>query len=138
MYKEYNSIGGIMDKYKKEIITTDLQLILSFISLITVIVSIIILYNDRLKIDNKEFISNKNEYYTILLNRFIILIIFTSFLILNYNDYIDAKKSKKKNIEAYYLQVISSILIVTSAIITLYVSYNDRKNLNVDIENPVI
>lgn len=127
-----------MDKYKKEIITTDLQLILSFISLITVIVSIIILYNDRLKIDNKEFISNKNEYYTILLNRFIILIIFTSFLILNYNDYIDAKKSKKKNIEAYYLQVISSILIVTSAIITLYVSYNDRKNLNVDIENPVI
>lgn len=108
----------------------NLQIYLSILSIIGAGIGIILLLN------SKYNFFNKNQSYNInLYNRVFLFIIFSSFLIINYNDYIKAKE-KGYNLTSYKLQLYSSFLIVIATLLSLIVAY--KYNSNVDLENPSI
>ena len=115
--------------------TIDYQIFFSILSIVSAIIGIILLFNSKYKIDNKEFINDENAYKINIYNRILLVIVFTSFLFINYNDYI---KNKEKEVDttSYKLQLLSSLLIVISTLISLYVAY--YYNNNADLENPTI
>ena len=106
--------------------TIDLQLISSIIFLITVIVSITITYDEKLKQDNKKNIYTNNEaLYLSLYNRLIILI---SILI---SLYVSITNLKNTNTERgkykSSLLLFTNILTLISALILLYVAYLNKE-----------
>lgn len=113
----------------------DSLITLSILSIICIGISIILLVNNKLKISNQNFITDKNAYYINLYNRITLTIIFIIFLIINYNYYKDALK-RNEDTTQYKLQIYSSFFIVLAAIISLYVAYNNKNNIN--FENPDI
>ena len=112
----------------------DYQITLSVLSVIAASISIILLINNKYKIINGNgFITDNNAYKNNLYNRILLALVFTGFLIINYNDYVDALNSNK-NTKSHILQVYSSILVVIATLISLYVVYKYQNNL----ENPDI
>lgn len=119
-----------------EIKLLNLQIFGITITLITAIFSIIITYNEKCKLTNqKNFPKSVNNFTLILINRLLILIVALIFLYINYRFYKIAKKKNKK-IKNYILQIITSYLTLTSAIITLYIVLTSNKNNIVNFENP--
>lgn len=122
-----------------ELFITDEQILLSILSIGTIIISIILLFNSRSKkTKRKGFINNKEEYYLTLFNRIILFIIFFIFLVIDYNEYIKIKKQGNKNIRPYFIQLISGILVLAASVLTLYISFLTRNELNADLENPTL
>lgn len=119
-----------------ELKITDIQIKLSILSIIAAGVSIVLLINNKYKIiNNRGFIGDSNAYKINLYNRILLFIVFTSFLIINYNSYINAKNNGK-DISSFKLQLYSSILITIATLISLYVAYKFQGNA--DLENPDI
>lgn len=114
--------------------TIDYLISLSIISIIGISISIILLINNKLKIINGTgFIDNDDSYKINLYNRILLTIVFIAFLIINYNIYIKAKE-KGYDLTSYKLQIFSSLLIVISTLVSLYVAYNYQNNST--LENP--
>lgn len=126
-------IGGIMNQVKEN----NTQIILSLLSIGTVIVSIVLLYNDSLKQENKKTLfNNKIEHNINFYNRVIIAVIIFLFLYINYNDYIvDKNKGNKTNLDE--LQIVASILTLIAASIVVYIAYIKPIDSET-IENPTI
>jgi len=129
-----------MSKYhkKEEINTINIQLIALVFTIITAIISIIITYNHKLELEDKETIFDSKEALKItLFNRKLILIISFVFLFVNF-VLLKISKEEGEDLKPYNLQIIASILVIVSGIIALYVvSLSNTENLS-DIENPVI
>jgi magnesium-transporting ATPase (P-type) len=116
------------------------QLIITGLFIISLIISIILTY------DQKEYISNKKRIfksdfskYLNLFNRLFTLFIIFSILYINYEDY-KLNKNTKKNIKPFEHQVIASLFSVVSAIIVLYVvieNWYESPNIT-SIENPTV
>lgn len=122
-----------------EINSNSEQIILSIISLMTVLVSIILLFNERYKlIYHKGFINTKNQHNINIYNRTILVIVFFLFLIINYNDYKNILKKGTENPEPYLLQVYSSLLVVIATSLSLYVVLSTKPALEADLENPSV
>ena len=137
MVIEYNYIGEIMDDNEIEI--TNYQIILSIVSIGTIIVSIILLLNNKYKEEYKQGFLNGNEEYNIALyNRIVLFFIFLAFLIINYQIYIKIKEKNEEDPTPYLLQVYASLLAFVSTIITLYVVLISRKEEAANVENPEI
>ena len=116
------------------------QMITSIIFAGTIIISIILTYNERQRILNKETIFNNEDALDIsLINRIVILILLFVYLYLNYEDFKSNKDRKDYSI--LKLQFYPSILSIIAAIIVLYIAfYNKKRNtLNISsIENPFV
>ncbi|MBR1376862.1 MAG: hypothetical protein IJ565_03510 [Bacilli bacterium] len=116
--------------------TINYQIGFSFLSIIAAIVSIVLLINNKYKLIYDEgFLNDKTSYKINLYNRILLVIVFSIFLLINYNNY---KKAMEKGEDptSYKLQVYSSILIVIATLISLYVVYNYQGSDT--LENPEI
>ena len=121
---------------EEEIKLLNLQIFGIVITLITAIFSIIITYNKKCKLAGKKsFFESVNSFTLILLNRLLIFIVALIFLYINYKFYKIAKENNKK-LKNFILQIITSYLTLTSAIITLYIVLTSNKNNIVNFENP--
>ena len=116
----------------------NIQLIALVITLISVFISLLLTYNQKLEIKNLDTLfSSKNTFKLTKFNRILILILGITFLYVNYNLYKISKK-EGENLKPYILQIFASILTVITALITLYVvSLSNKENVS-DIENPII
>ena len=116
----------------------NIQLIALIITLISVFISLLLTYNQKLEIKNLETLfSSKNTFKLTKFNRILILILGITFLYVNYNLYKISKK-EGENLKPYILQIFASILTVITALITLYVvTLSNKENVS-DIENPII
>lgn len=124
---------------KKEINLLNIQLITSLTVIITIIISILLTYNQKLDIQNKKTIFTKKQTHNIsYINRLTILITTTIFLIINYKLYQISKK-EGEDLLVYYLQITASILSTIAALIVFYVVSIEPSGDEIsDIENPVI
>lgn len=128
-----------MSKYhkKEEIGAINIQIIALAITLITTIISIIITYNQKLELKDEDTILNaKDSLKLTLFNRKLILIIAFVFLYINFILY-NISKEEGEDLKPYNLQIISSLFIIISGIIALYVvSLSSTENI-ADVENPL-
>lgn len=126
-------------KNKEEINILNIQLITSLTVIITVGISLILTYNQKLNLQNKKTIFTKKQTHNIsYINRLIILITSITFLYINYKLYQISKK-EGEDLKVYYLQIIASILTTIASIIVFYVVSIEPSGDDIaDIENPVI
>lgn len=127
-----------MTNKEKESVAITVQIIVSFISIGTVLISIILLYNYQLELNNEEtFLSADEAQKLTTFNRALIVILLTIFLIINYILYYISKE-EGENLKSYKLQIVASYLTVTAALIGLYVVLKEPGGENIaDIENPI-
>ena len=129
-----------MSKYhkKEESEIINIQLIALLFTLITAIISIIITYNQKLEIEGKETLfSPKDSLKITLFNRKLILIISFVFLFVNL-AFLKISKEEGEDLKPYKLQILASLFIIVSGIITLYVvSLSNTENVS-DVENPIV
>lgn len=128
-----------MKNNKEEIKLLNIQLITSLIVIVTVTISLILTYNQKLNLKNKKTIFNKKQTHNIsYINRLTILITSIVFLLINYKLYQISKK-EGEDLLVYNLQIIASILTTIASIIVFYVVSIEPAGDNIsDIENPVI
>lgn len=125
-----------MNKKEEEYI--NIQIIALVFTLVSVVISLLLTYNQKLEIKNlKTLFNSKTTFKITKFNRIIILILGITFLYVNYNLY---KLSKKEgeDLKPYILQIFASVLTVITALITLYVVTLSNKGDVSDIENPII
>ena len=122
---------------EKEINTINIQLFTLFISLFSLILSILITYYQKLKLEDKDSIDSNVLYKITLFNRILILIVSIIFLYVNYTFYV-ISKDEGEDLKSYKLQIAASILTVVASLIALYVVSLSTKDTDVDIENPII
>lgn len=123
---------------KEEIRNVNIQFYTLFFSLLSIIISIILTYNDKLSTEEKtSFLGKKTNYNLTLFNRILILTIAIAFLHVNYKSYMNAK-TKEKKLKSYELQILASLFTLIAASISLYVVSVLTKETLVDLENPVI
>lgn len=129
-----------MSKYhkKEEIEAINIQLIALLFTVITAIISIIITYNQKLEIEEKEpLFTPKDSLKLTLFNRKLILILSFIFLYVNF-ILLKISKEEGEDLKPYNLQIVASLFIIISGIIALYVvSLSNTENV-ADVENPVI
>lgn len=117
----------------------DGQLIGCILYIISIIISIIIILNQRKSALNQEQFLTGSESQTIsLANKIFILFLVIFFLYLNYESYSLAKDTNQDT-TALELQIVGSILSIAVALIGLYVVATNFSNTNLqtaEIENP--
>lgn len=128
-----------MSNKEKESLLITIQIISSIVSIGTVIISIILLYNEQLEINNEEpFLDAEAAQKLTTFNRILILIIFIVFLVIKYILY-DISKEEGEDLKPYELQIIASYFSLFAASIALYVVLLQRSGEQVvDVENPII
>lgn len=126
---------------EQQIFILDGQLIGCIFYIISILLSIIIILDQRQKtIGKKGFLTSKEVQNLALINKIAILLLIVFFLYLNYEALDLTKKSNQstKNIE---LQIIASYLSIIVGAIGLYVVANNINSENITLaetENPYI
>lgn len=126
---------------KKRIQLLNEQMIASMLFIGTIIISILLTYDEIKDLSNqKKLFSNKISQNISLYNRIIVVILALYFL---YNSYINQKiaQIQKKDLKYLKLQTLSSTLTLISTIIVLYVIIQNYKNSNFNVsqvENPIL
>lgn len=121
----------------------DGQIIANIIFIITVIVAIIFLYNQRLILLDEEPLFSENtslktSYYT----KIIVIILLVYFLYVGYVNYEDTKNSENFNndeITNAFIILLSNALVLIAGLMSLYVIYvNYKKGESefINVENP--
>ena len=128
-----------MSNEEKEKLSITIQIIASIVSIGTIVISILLLYNQQLEMEEKEpFLDAKQAQALSTFNRSLILVIVTIFLIINFVLY-KISKEQGEDLGPYNLQIIASILTVIASAIALYVVLQEREGEQiVDVENPII
>ncbi len=123
---------------EEEIKEINLQLFTLFLFLFSGVISILITYNQKLDLENKETIFNSKESYKVtLFNRILIVTLSLIFLYINYKLY-KISKEEGENLKPYLLQILAGILTVIADFIALYVVNLSTTESIVDVENPII
>ena len=114
----------------------DIQCYTLFFSLASTVLSLILIYNQKLIKENKNTILSDNISYKLsLFNRVLILSIALIFLYVNYKDYNTSNNNQKKKCT---LQIDASMLTILAALISLYVVYNSKPESISNIQNPIV
>ena len=114
----------------------DIQFYTLFFSLASIVISLILTYNQKLIKENKNTILGDNISYKLsLFNRVLILSIALIFLYVNYKDYNTSNNNQKKKCT---LQIDASMLTILAALISLYVVYNSKPESISNIQNPIV
>lgn len=115
----------------------DIQFYTLFLSLISIVISLILTYNQRLiEKDKKTILSDTNSYKLSLFNRILILSIALIFLYVNYVQFKSSNNEKQKKRRT--LQIDASILTIIASLISLYVVYNSKPEAIANIQNPIV
>ena len=123
---------------KEEIKALNLQIFGLVVSVITLLFSILLTYNQKLKLEKKKTILNSVNSLTLsYINRILILAIAFLFLYINYKLF-NISKRENEDLKSYILQIVASYLTIISAIIALYVVTLSSTETISDVENPII
>ena len=115
----------------------DIQFYTLFLSLISIVISLILTYNQRLiEKDKKTILKDTDSYKLSLFNRVLILSIALIFLYVNYVQFKSSTNEKQKKRRT--LQIDASILTIIAAIISLYVVYSSKPEAIANIQNPIV
>lgn len=113
---------------------TNTQFILLCFSLISVLVSIILTYNQVLINKGcKPLFENDYALHISRINKTFIFLLLISFLVINYEFKYYVEENENTN-----FQIIASWLTVIAGFISLYVEFKNNKDNFTDIENPTI
>ncbi len=117
----------------------NIQIIASIVFIVTTITSIILIYNEKLDLENKETLFSKKATQKIsLCNRILIFILVFIFLYANYEN---KKIAETEHNDTKYLNldIIASLFSLVSAGIAIYIVLNNPDINSVsDVENPII
>lgn len=122
-----------------EINAITIQIIASIISIGTIIISIILVYNHQLEIEEgkEPFLNAEQAYKLSIFNRSLALIVLIVFLVINYILY-KISKEEGEDLSPYILQIVASLLTVGAGAIALYVVLRERQSDQLaDVENPI-
>lgn len=127
-----------MNNKNKEIKLINLSIIAITIFIITLLISLLLNYNEKLKLENKKLIfDEKQSIYISLINRTIVLIIALYFI---YNSYIRQKIDNKDDFNSN-LELLGAFLAFISSFITFYIVFINLNNNKFDVselEEPTI
>lgn len=128
-----------MNKKYQQLSIIDGQLVGCILYIISLVVSITIILNQRERALEKEgFLTSEESQTLALLNKIFILALILWFLYLN-NKAKDLATNTNQNTSSLELQIIASIISLIPALIGLYVVITDFSNTNLqtaEIENP--
>lgn len=128
-----------MNKNKEEITILNIQLITTVLFISSLIISILLTYNEKLRLEKKQTILNKkNNNNLSFFNRIFSVILALIFL---YTAYANKKIAIKKQepLDSYSLQITASQLSLIAALIALYIiikSQGEDYTIIANIENP--
>lgn len=121
----------------EELESFNIQLILTALTIGTLLISMTLTYNEKLKIQNKPPILTDDESSNLLvINRTIAVFIGIGFLLLNIQDRKTKEHDGKINLKFADMQIEASTLSLISAFIVLYVAMNDSDQAFIVNENP--
>lgn len=127
-----------MNNKNKEIKLINLSIIAITIFIITLLISLLLNYNEKLKLENKKLIfDEKQSIYISLINRTIVLIIALYFI---YNSYIRQKIDNKDDFNSN-LELLAAFLAFISSFIAFYIAFINLNNNKFDVsevEEPTI
>lgn len=120
-----------------EIKTINIQIIATYLFIISLIISLLLTYNDKFKtLNKKEIFTEKKTYQISVFNRFFVLVLSLTFLYINYLNY-QASKKEKKDLSPFTLQLAASELSVLASVIVLYVVIiSGNYSIISSVENP--
>ncbi len=125
-------------KNQESLLLIDGELIGTVLYLIAIIISILLIINQRNIILEKEPLFETGEFRILVLaNRVFILLLTLWFLYINYKTYKYIQESNNDT-KLSKLQLFSSFILVIGAIIGLYIANSNNVNQSVNIENPEI
>ena len=120
---------------KNEIKLIDYEIIGSLLFIGTLFISVILSYNEKLRIEKKEpLFDNKTQKNILIVNKIIVLGIVIFFLYINYEHY-KVALLKNEDTYNYKVQLIPSFLAILAALIILYLVLKDN-NISDIIDNP--
>lgn len=127
------------EQINQQLFIIDGQLIGAILYIVSIIISIIIILDQRRAVLNNDRILTNSESQTLALaNKIFIFLLIIWFLYLNYKSY-EFAKNTNQDTSALRLQIFSSFLAVITGIIGIYVVYTNFSNTNLqtaEIENP--
>ena len=127
------------ERQEKKLFIIDGQLIGSILYIVSLLISIVIIIDQRKSALNKERILTNSEAQSLALaNKIFIFLLILWFLYLNYESY-EFSKNTNQDTSSLKLQIFASFLSIIGAIIGIYVVYTDFQNTNLqtaEIENP--
>lgn len=127
------------NKQTEEIKLIDGQIIASFLFIISIAISIALLYNQKLNVLNEEPLFSRKETNKIALyNKIFSIILLAYFLYVSYQTYEETKDTEKGS--DAQIQLIASSIVTFAAFLGLYIilkNYNTNLPF-IDVENPEI
>ena len=127
------------ERQEKKLFIIDGQLIGAILYIVSLLISIVIIIDQRKSALNKERILTNSEAQSlaIAIKIFIFLLVLW-FLYINYESY-EFSKNTNQDTSSLKLQIFASFLSIIGAMIGIYVVYTDFQNTNLqtaEIENP--
>ena len=124
---------------EKEVKLIDIQLLATYAFIFSLIISLMLTYNDKYKtLYGKGFLTKKQNYKISVFNRILIVILSFTFLYINKNSK-DIAKQKGNNIEPFKLQIAASELSLIAALIVTYVVITSGEySIITSSENPAL
>lgn len=122
----------------QQLFIIDGQLVGCVLYILSLVVSIIIIANQRKRaLNQEEFLTNEESQTIALINKIFIVLLILWFLYLNYKSY-QLAKDTNQNTSSLNAQIFASFLSLAAGLITLYVVATDFNNTNfqtAEIEN---
>ena len=126
------------NRINKQLFIIDGQLIGAILYIVSIIISIIIIVDQRkVTLNKNRILTSKESQYLALANKVFIFLLILWFLYLNYKS-LELAKNTNQDTSALKLQIFASYLAVIGSIIGLYVVYTNFSNTNLqtaEIEN---
>ncbi len=120
---------------KNEIKLIDYEIIGSLLFIGTLFISVILSYNEKLRLEKKEpLFDNKTQKNILIVNKIVVLGIVIFFLYINYEHY-KVALLKNEDTYNYKVQLIPSFLAILAALIILYLVLKDN-NISDIVDNP--
>ena len=117
---------------KKELL--ELQMITTIFYIASLLISLILTYNDFLNLENKQIFSEELEEKIGIYNRTFVVLLTLSYLYINYQNKVTCKDYN--DLKYKDLQVFASILSTIAALIVLYVIINSGRYTITSAGNP--
>lgn len=123
---------------KKDIDLLNIQIFVSVFLLASVIISIIITFDEEQNdLEKKPIFSQKTDKYLNMFNRILSVIIFLALLYVNYEG-TELAKQKKQDLRPFQKQLVATLLGLTASIIILSIAFEtwNQNDEMADFENP--
>ena len=123
----------------QQMLIVDGQLVGTILYILSLVISIVLIINQRQRSQNKEgFLTAKESQILALFNKIFVLLLLFLFLYLDYEAK-DLAEKTNQDTSALELQIIASIISLVPVLIGIYVVVTDFSNTNLqtaEIENP--